>query len=107
MDNVIVDNVIVDSTNHGQRELLVVDLKRHFSSQENLDSVASRLVDPNKRRKIQKENWENIVLRLVDENNLVLPFYRDTETGLLYSNNESTVSESDPYAVKGACNASS
>ena len=101
------DNVIVDSTNHDQRELLVVDLKRHFSSQENLNQVALVLVDPTKRRKIQKENWENIVEPLVAKHKLVLPFYRDSETGLLYLNDESAVSESDPYAIEGACNASS
>jgi hypothetical protein len=98
--------VIVDTTGHGMPELLVVDLKRHFSSQQALDSVASILVDSFKRRRVQKENWENIVLPLVAKNNLKLPFYRDEDTGLLYQNsiNDESV---DEYAVEGACNASS
>ena len=97
--------VIVDSTGHNMPELLVVDLKRHFSSQTNLNQVVPFLVDPSNRRKIQKENWDKIVLPLVVENRLKLSFYRDEKTGFLYLHEEQE--SGDPYAIEGACNASS
>ena len=100
------DIMVIDSTGHGMPELLVIDLKKHFSSQENLDSIVPLLVDPNNRRKIQKNNWEKIVLPLVVENNLKLSFYRDAKTDLLYLH-KSNDDGLDEYAIEGACNRSS
>ncbi len=100
-------SIIVDSTAHGMPEILVVDLKRHFSSQENLDSVVPFLVDPSNRRKIQRENWDKIVLPLVIKNNLKLPFYRNKKTNFLYLHGEQKSKSDDPYAIAGACNMSS
>ena len=99
--------MIVDSTSHGMPELLVIDVKRHFSSQENIDKVVDILTNPQKRRRIQTEVWDMIVLPLVKKNDIELPLYRNNNTGYLFKKKKEDIGSIDEYAVEGACNMSS
>ena len=93
--------IIIDSTNHGQPEILRIDIKRLLSNQENWDSAIPQLVDPSNRRKVQPEIWIKNVIPIAKENSIDLKIVRGWN-GYLYMNKEDIPSkEVDPYAVEG------
>ncbi len=100
--------MVIDSTNHGKAEILQVDLKRIFSSQESLDNALNELVNSQKRRRIQPEIWLKLVLPMIKEKSLNLEFYR-AEDGSLYhlSEKKDTKDYADEYAIEGCTTMSS
>ena len=96
-----------DSTNNKSEYLLQKDLKDHLYSQYQWNTYFPIIV--NSKRKITKQTWEKIVLIEAVKNNINLKISRNDSDDSIHflSNDDCFVSEADPYAIEGVCNASS
>ena len=89
-----------DSTNYPSEYLLQKDLKDHLLTQELWDTYSLQIVTS--KRKITKQTWEKIVLVEAKKHAIDLKISRNSTNDSIYF-----LSNEDPYAIEGACNASS